>query len=292
MRKIRKASFISEACKERFLHVDAHFRSESSLAHHGIFKAGMSTLYPPYEMSRPFPHFHLLILTSAGKGYLETPSGNYEIAPGTGLLIPSRNAHRYTVSRAPWSITWFHMKESHRWQYLEGRKISLFECSYLEDVNNVSSVLYNECRRTHLHSAKVVSSLSDVLLVYILRIVSEDHSAGGAVIRERLERLWMLVAKDLSADWNVERLSYTANVSVSHLFHIVKKWYGRSPKQQVTRLRMAKVEELLYYTDYPLKVISELVGYSTPYALSNAFVRFKGVSPGRYRKENMVGDSR
>jgi len=143
-----------------------------------------------------------------------------------------------------------------------------------------------------LHSAKVVSSLSDVLLVYILRIVSEDHSAGGAVIRERLERLWMLVAKDLSADWNVERLSYTANVSVSHLFHIVKKWYGRSPKQQVTRLRMAKVEELLYYTDYPLKVISELVGYSTPYALSNAFVRFKGVSPGRYRKENMVGDSR
>lgn len=290
MKKIRKTSFVSEECNERFLHADAYFRSKSSLAHHDIYKAGMSTLYPRYEMSRPMPFFHLLILTSEGRGALETPEANLEIPPGTGLLIPSRNAHRYTVSRAPWCITWFHLKESDRWRFLEGRGICLFECSYLGDVNSVASALYNECRRTHVHSAKLISSLSDVILAYILRIVSKDHSAGEAVGRERLEKLWMHVEADLSADWSVERLSHIAGMSVSHLFHVVKKWYGRSPIQQVTHLRMSKVEEFLTFTDYPLKLIAEMVGYSTPYALSNAFARLKGVSPGRYRKENQVGD--
>ncbi len=290
MKKIRKTSFVSEACDERFLHLDSHFRSRSSLAHHDIYKAGMSTLYPAYEMSRPVPRFHLLILISAGQGLLETPYADYELSPGTGVLIPSRNAHRYTISQAPWCITWFHLKESDRWRFLEGRGIGLFECSYLEDVNHVASALHHECRRTNSQSAQIVSSLSDVILAYILRMVSEEHPAGGSASRERLERLWMQVENDLSADWNVEKLSRIANVSESHLFHIVKTWYDRSPMQQVTFLRMRKAEELLVYTDYPLKLISEMVGYSTPYALSNAFTRHGGISPGRYRIAKQVGD--
>lgn len=290
MKKIRENSFISEACNERFLHVDAHFRAKSSLTHHDIYKAGMSTIYPRYEMSRPRPCFHLLILTSAGRGRLEAPETEFDVPPGTGLLIPSRNAHRYTVNRSPWCITWFHMKESDRWRFLEGRNISLFECSYLDDVNSVASALHNECRRMSSQSAKVVSSLSDVILAYLLRILSEDHLAGGEAGRERLEKLWMQVGNDLSADWDVDKLSQIASISVSHLFSVVKKWYGRSPMQQVAHLRMNKVEEFLIYTDYPLKVIAEMVGYSTPYALSHAFTRHKGISPGRYRRENQVGE--
>lgn len=51
----------------------------------------------------------------------------------------------------------------------------------------------------------------------------------------------------------------------------------------LTWWRLTRAATLLQETDDPLDVIARRVGYSTPYALSHAFSRLFGTTPGRYR---------
>jgi AraC-like DNA-binding protein len=51
----------------------------------------------------------------------------------------------------------------------------------------------------------------------------------------------------------------------------------------LTTWRLALAADLLLRTDRTIGSIAAQVGYSTPFALSAAFARVRGVSPAQYR---------
>jgi AraC family transcriptional regulator len=73
------------------------------------------------------------------------------------------------------------------------------------------------------------------------------------------------------------------HLSVFHLVRVFKDATGMTPYRFLTRLRIEKAKRLLCDTDLPIAQIASRCGFSSPGALSTAFVRHAGTRPSAYR---------
>ncbi|MGW2302009.1 AraC family transcriptional regulator [Streptomyces sp. NPDC001809] len=139
-------------------------------------------------------------------------------------------------------------------------------------------------------SAVALPSLLDLLLVYMIR--SWTAGAGGArgswpaALGDPVTAAALrAVHSDPAAAWTVDLLAAEAGVSRPTLARRFTGLVGRPPMAYLTWWRLTRAAALLRDTGDPLAAVARRVGYSTPYALSHAFRREFGTTPGRYRAE-------
>src|SRR5262249_28880884 len=66
---------------------------------------------------------------------------------------------------------------------------------------------------------------------------------------------------------------------------------GRSPNEEILRVRISRAKELLLEGDLPLRTIARKCGFSGPKYFGDAFVRQVGVSPGAFRQRERGASS-
>ena len=71
--------------------------------------------------------------------------------------------------------------------------------------------------------------------------------------------------------------------------HFIKT-LGRSPKDEILRVRLNRVKQLLAETDFSLRVIAEKVGLDHVEHLSRFFKLRAGVTPAEFRSQSLVRD--
>lgn len=108
---------------------------------------------------------------------------------------------------------------------------------------------------------------SDVLAI-------EDRQTVAAVRYIRAHAAEGIAAKDVLKLAPGSRRQFEAKF---------KKLIGRTPHEEVTRVRINRVKELLSGTDLTLEAIAERTGFKHAEYLSVAFKREAGISPGRFR---------
>jgi len=64
-----------------------------------------------------------------------------------------------------------------------------------------------------------------------------------------------------------------------------KKLLGRTPHEEILRVQLRRVKQLLTETDLPLETIAERTGFAHPEYLSVVFRREVGQPPSRYRAQ-------
>ncbi len=96
---------------------------------------------------------------------------------------------------------------------------------------------------------------------------------GIAVMRERLAD--PLTLADIAAE---------AHLSVYHFIRVFRDATGETPHRFLTRLRIERARQLLATTALTVGQIAERCGFSSPGALSSAFLSHVGVRPSVYRK--------
>jgi len=65
-----------------------------------------------------------------------------------------------------------------------------------------------------------------------------------------------------------------------------KEAFGRTPLEEIRRIRMAKARSLLSETDLPMQQIAEHCGYANYNYLSYIFKQTTGKTPREYRKQS------
>lgn len=113
------------------------------------------------------------------------------------------------------------------------------------------------------------------------RTSTERLSARDPLVRDALRYLREQAAQPIG----VEDLLGELNCSRRHLEQSMKRAIGRTPGQELTRLRVARAKALLASGTLPLEEIALRCGYRNAVRLSVAFRREVGVSPGAFRKE-------
>ncbi|MET9239660.1 AraC family transcriptional regulator [Nonomuraea sp. NPDC003709] len=149
-----------------------------------------------------------------------------------------------------------------------------------------------EIQRPRLGADTVVSSLLDLLLLYILRAWFEgEHgqcSVGGwaqALADPGISAALDAVHRDPAHPWTVQELGARAGLSRSAFSRRFGELIGRPPLAYLTWWRLATAAHLMRASDAPLGQIAAKVGYTSEFAFANAFKREYGVAPGRYRRE-------
>ncbi|MCX4823904.1 AraC family transcriptional regulator [Streptomyces sp. NBC_01142] len=135
----------------------------------------------------------------------------------------------------------------------------------------------------------VVPGLLDLLLVYMVRAWMADGTADGSagwpaalndpVVAEALR----VLHEDPALPWSNDRLAAQVGVSRATLARRFTALVGRPPMAYLGWWRVTRAAAMLRDTQEPLDTIARRVGYSSPYALSHAFSRLLGTTPGRYR---------
>ncbi|WP_175009628.1 MULTISPECIES: AraC family transcriptional regulator [unclassified Cellulosimicrobium] len=132
----------------------------------------------------------------------------------------------------------------------------------------------------------VLDRLLDLLLISCLRTwLSRDDAPGwyradadpvvGAALR--------LVHHDPARAWTVDTLAREVGLSRAAFSRRFTALVGEPPMGYLTGWRLDLAADLLLEPDATLASVARAVGYATPFALSAAFKRVRGVSPAAHR---------
>jgi AraC-like DNA-binding protein len=134
----------------------------------------------------------------------------------------------------------------------------------------------------------VLDRMLDLLLISVLRAWFGRPAAeappwyrahGDPVVGHALR----LIHDQPAHPWTVSALAARTGVSRAGLARRFAALVGEPPMTYLTGWRLALAAELLREPDTTLEAVARRVGYGSPFALSAAFKRERGVSPSEYR---------
>lgn len=125
-------------------------------------------------------------------------------------------------------------------------------------------------------------------LIPPLRVVARESSDVFAVSDALVARALRLIRDRADSGVSVAELEHHVGLSRRALDMRFSRAIGRTAHEEITRVRMERVADLLVTTDWPLPRIAERLCFSHSEYMGVAFKRFWGRSPGDYRRSNRV----
>ena len=134
----------------------------------------------------------------------------------------------------------------------------------------------------------VLDRLLDLLLISVLRTwFARPDSGAPAWYRADSDpvvgRALRMLHNNPAASWTVASMAAATGVSRAALARRFTDLVGEPPMSYLTGWRLTLAADLLREPDATLVAVARQVGYSSPFALSAAFKRVRGISPQEHR---------
>jgi AraC-like DNA-binding protein len=134
----------------------------------------------------------------------------------------------------------------------------------------------------------VLDRLLDLLLIAALRAwFSRDDAAAPGWYRAHADPVvgpaLRLLHHNPAHPWTVATLAHEVGVSRAALARRFHELVGEPPMTFLTSWRIALAADLLREPGATIGSVAEQVGYGSPFALSTAFKRIRGISPQQHR---------
>jgi AraC-like DNA-binding protein len=143
----------------------------------------------------------------------------------------------------------------------------------------------------------VLDRLLDLLLIAVLRawFARPDAQAPGwyrAYSDPVVGKALGLIHNDPAHPWTVAELAAEAGVSRAALARRFNELVGEPPVTFLTDWRLSLAADLLLEPGATIGSVAYQVGYATPFALSTAFKRVRGISPQQHKLAARPADAR
>lgn len=270
---------IGPSCFERF--IDSSNAPEISEL--DIELAGCSNLSGSYTVGRVSPPNHTLFYSLNGQGIFRTPSKNTLLKEGQLIILPAHQSFEVSIASEQWDIIWLNLADTERWTSLGNNGALVLDNAALEGLHHAMELLYLE---RDVEARQAAMQIASKYLCAIVDKKLDEFQAGEKKERRqinRLNNLFSAVDKQLQFNWDIKSLCEKAHYSSPHLHRLCMQTYGRSPKQHLIYLRMARAKSLLLSTQWPISYIASYVGYANVFTFSKRFKKSTGVSPTDFR---------
>ncbi|MBL9186950.1 MAG: DNA-binding transcriptional regulator [Opitutaceae bacterium] len=115
------------------------------------------------------------------------------------------------------------------------------------------------------------------------------ESSDEFVINDRLvAHAARMIRENAAAGLNVDDLCRKLNASRSTLDRRMRTAIGRTPKEEILRVRFREVQRLLRETDLTIEAIAGLTGFAHSHYLQAAFKHAYGQTPGEFRGKKIA----
>jgi LacI family transcriptional regulator len=122
------------------------------------------------------------------------------------------------------------------------------------------------------------------IFVRATKLIARESTMGETEEDNFLARALELIQRQACDGLNMKDLLRAIPVSRRWLELAFRKHVGRSPLQEINRVRLAQARKLLQNTELPALQIAWMIGFATPPAFANFFVKHTSMSPVEYRK--------
>ncbi|MFC4118298.1 AraC family transcriptional regulator [Nonomuraea zeae] len=132
----------------------------------------------------------------------------------------------------------------------------------------------------------VLDRLLDLLLIAVLRSWFATHEAPAwyrAMSDPVVGKAMRMLHNNPAHPWTVAALATEVGVSRASLARRFTDLVGEPPMAFLTDWRLALAADLLREPDATIGAVARKVGYGSPFALSAAFKRVRGISPQEHR---------
>jgi LacI family transcriptional regulator len=151
-------------------------------------------------------------------------------------------------------------------------------------------------RRVGYKAAELLSRLiagqsqpRDPVLVPPNRIITCQSTDTVAVEDELLAAAVRFIKHHSDRRIQVSDILHEVPVSRRALEKGFRKWLGRSPAEEIRRIRVDRAVQLLCDTSWSMPRIASAVGFVRPELLTRAFRRELGTTPSEFRKRHLAG---
>ena len=264
---LRETQIVGRATQEWIVHQ----RECPALAALGIQYAGVTHAAAGFAFCRLAPEIAVVFGAVLGTGKVWVNGRWKKCGAGDIYLTPAGAPHAYHALKGrQWHLCWAAYEEERGRRVLRGDQAQLRRGA-AQGLRDAILGLYREVHA--LNEAAAVHHWAELVDLSARRLVQERH------IDERLVRLWSSIDTELGQPWRLEAMAQRVHLSPEQLRHLCQKYFGRSPMEHLTWLRMKRAAFLLERTNRKIAAIAGDTGYQNAFAFSTAFKRVMGVSP-------------
>ena len=275
---------ISPKSERRQLHLN-HPESQS-LRDKGVILAAVCHLKETCDVSRKNPEIHVLIFSIQGDATLfipDSPKKGLTLEPGHFAILPAGHQHHYVMNGNEWKSLWIYLEDTHPWRHVRDLKPHIRTSLTCHELQAAMEGFLAESLRNESRSPLAVRHYAELITLNLERELDTEGTAGYREMKQRLYQLWDSVSTNLSYNWTVAEMADQIGISPQHFYKVSARFSGYKPMEMVTRIRIQQAQEYLISTDYMVKSIARLLGYSDSFSFSTAFKRETGVSPKQFR---------
>jgi LacI family transcriptional regulator len=159
----------------------------------------------------------------------------------------------------------------------------------LSSINlNVKKIGYEAAALLHRLIDGKTKSPPTTMLVPPLGVVTRRSSEVLAIMDREIADAVRFVRENACTGIDVEHFALQFHVSRSTLERWFQKGLGRSPSEEITRVQLLRIEELLRTTNFTLEKITRMAGFSHVESMCRLFKKVKGQSPGQFRNHSQT----
>ncbi|WP_339265754.1 AraC family transcriptional regulator [Paenibacillus sp. FSL K6-1330] len=246
-----------------------------------------------------------LILVTKGALFLEENGVAYRVKSGCHLILRPDAAHRtYLPCQEETHFYWLHFQTCGRW--IETEELTLFALSqtdqpivqiesfsfYIPKYGELPSIEQARLLIEQFQNLQPLSSssarwkqeqlLHELLLLFQAEEDGIQHQNPQYAIAERTANY---LRQHYKEPVSYQRLSDAMHFHQNYLSICMKKTFGCTPLEYLTRHRIEQAKRLLIHTNDPIGRIAEESGFgSFPYFI-RCFIRYTGFKPKSFRQK-------
>lgn len=257
----------------------------------GIYlcESGWEVCNPGHSCIALIRDFYLLHFVASGKGVFKAGGVSHELGAGQGFIIrPGEVTEYYADMEEPWEYCWFGINGDRAEEILglagisEGQSVMDFSgTSLIHSVENIQNAVMTSQNPAITGTAMALLTLNEMI-----------ETMGGRKekypSKDYVRTAVSFIEYNYSRDISVAGLAEMVSVNRSHFYRIFNKDMGVSPQEYIISCRMRNAERLLRDSDMTISEIAFAVGYQDAVNFSRIFKRRYGVSPGEFRKTELV----
>ncbi|NQX48714.1 AraC family transcriptional regulator [Paenibacillus tritici] len=240
---------------------------------------------------------HVLIIVSAGAGWLKADHWRYPLEKGAGFLIEAGSVNRIQAGEQGISFYQLSFEVIRRGHSNHGGvdKLSgegllvpgLLNCRPYSQCALLLDSIYYSCRRPEDMEWFAAQTRFQELLLLIIRANAPAMKTKDD--REAVERSIRYMEEHFSEALSVDQLAEIAGIGRARYTQLFKEITGQIPLEHLNSLRIEQAQQQLLLTGDRLHEVALAAGYSNEYYFNRRFKATVGVTPGQYRSLHQEG---
>lgn len=217
----------------------------------------------------------------SGKGYF---NGN-TVEKGQGfLIVPGMNEEYHSDKNDPWSFLWVISGDSSMQYFFSlhcaDKETGIFNFHDIYEFNSIVDQLLSSKK-----SSSSATLLSEMFLHVFNSCVVSEKTPLTSLTKSYFDFSVNYIKTNLHLPISVKELCKVIGITQPYLYRVFIQEIGISPKQYISKCKLAEARKLLANTDFSISLIANSIGYESVLEFSKFFSKQTGSSPTTYRNK-------